>query len=110
MSRECNFQLGLWPDATFDGNRTRNYRRSPRQARADYYRTYLGTVQWQCRRGEVIERGEFICAMCGKPGRLQVHHLSYKRVGDEHVGEDLRALCRRCHERVTELEYDKRGC
>jgi len=41
-------QLALWPDPTFEGNRTRRYRhrRNP----------YDGSKQWRCRRGEVIQR------------------------------------------------------
>jgi 5-methylcytosine-specific restriction endonuclease McrA len=101
--------MGLWPDASFDGNRTRNFRRSPQQQRADAYQVYLASTQWRCRRAEVIERGKFRCARCGKERRLQIHHASYLHFRDEYPS-DLQALCRPCHERVTEEERERRGC
>jgi len=101
--------MALWPDASFDGNRTRNFRRSPQQQRADYYAVYLNSQQWRCRRAEVIERAKFVCARCGKERRLQVHHSSYVHLGDEYPA-DLQALCVSCHEIVTEQERDRRGC
>jgi 5-methylcytosine-specific restriction endonuclease McrA len=112
VPRDYADQLGLWDDRTFDGGSSRQFRRSPQQARADYYHVYLGTPQWQCRRREVIERGRFRCARCGKQRRLQVHHKSYMfpgQVGDESP-EQLEALCVDCHERVTAEERNRRGC
>ena len=31
---------------------------------------------------------------------LQVHHLTYKRLGDEDVKRDLITLCRKCHNKA----------
>ena|SRR6266542_2090390 len=104
-------QLSLWPDASFDGNRT-HHLRTAQQARRDYHQTYLGTEQWQCRRREAIQRGKFRCANCYKERRLQIHHLSYAHLGDEQPS-DIVALCRSCHERITAEERAarrSRGC
>ena len=114
MTREFGTQLALWPDASFDGNRTRNFRRSPQQARVDYYRAYLQSPQWECRRRETIVRAKFRCERCGKlraVRRLQVHHLTYEHLGDEYP-EQLVAVCVRCHIILTELEREARndGC
>lgn len=93
MQHRAN-QLGLWPDATYDGNRTRHFRKSSRPE----YAVYMGTQQWRCRRTEVIERQRFRCYDCGCEERLQVHHANYDHLGDEWP-EDVEALCRRCHDR-----------
>ena len=36
--------------------------------------------------------------VCGVKHRLQVHHLTYERLGNER-DEDLKVLCWACHER-----------
>lgn len=38
------------------------------------------------------------CQDCGIGGRLDVHHLTYERIGAELPG-DLLVLCRACHDR-----------
>jgi hypothetical protein len=95
-------QLSLWPDATYDDNRTRNLR-PPRPDCA----VYLQTQQWRCRRAEVIQRQKFKCWRCGIEKRLSVHHLSYDRLGDEEPS-DLVALCRSCHTAVHQDEQEAR--
>jgi 5-methylcytosine-specific restriction endonuclease McrA len=37
------------------------------------------------------------CAICGGNENLNIHHLTYKTLGNESMG-DLRVLCERCHE------------
>lgn len=67
------------------------------------YRRYLKTQHWQQIRTEVLQRANGRCERCGyepwKPGALQVHHLSYDRVGRESL-EDLVAICPRCHMKI----------
>jgi len=111
MPKEAVYQLGLWPDASFDGNRTRNFRRTPQRARHDYRQVYGSTPQWQCRRSEPILRDKFRCQRCGRERRLQIHHLSYAHLGDEYPSEIV-SLCRSCHEKVREEERDVQphGC
>jgi phage terminase large subunit GpA-like protein len=92
-------QLSLWPDATFDGGRTR--------AKADAHGVYLCTPQWRCRRSEAIVRARFRCERCGRERRLQVHHVSYEHERDEWA-QDTLALCRSCHQRVYEEEQQAR--
>jgi 5-methylcytosine-specific restriction endonuclease McrA len=105
-------QLAIWDDRTFDAPSARNFRRTPQQARVDYYRAYLQSPQWECRRRETIVRAKFRCERCGKVRRLQVHHLTYSHVGDEYP-DQLVAVCVRCHIILTELEREvrqDRGC
>lgn len=94
MPRDHVQQLGLWPDASFDGNRTRNFRRH-KQPRPDYL-AFLSSSTWERRRGEAIERADFECQDCGCFERLQVHHTDYANLGYEEKS-DLEVLCPSCH-------------
>jgi 5-methylcytosine-specific restriction endonuclease McrA len=48
-------------------------------------------------RAEVLQRDGWRCQNCGRPDRLQVHHIrSRGRLGDD-AGENLITLCADCH-------------
>lgn len=68
-----------------------------RQPRPDYL-AYLSSSRWQDRRGEAIERANFVCTDCGCYERLQVHHTNYGALGYEEFS-DLEMLCAQCHSR-----------
>ena len=59
------------------------------------YSRYLVTRRWQARRRLVLMRDGGRCRRCGRRGN-QVHHLTYERVGHEHL-DDLVLLCGPCH-------------
>lgn len=66
------------------------------------YRLYLRSDAWRAKRAAVLERCGRVCENCGAgsglfPVSLDVHHLTYAHIGNEQL-EDLRALCRDCHE------------
>jgi hypothetical protein len=72
------------------------------------YRGYIASPEWQSRRSKFLATHRYCCD-CGIPRRwavhfydqdLHVHHESYAHVGAE-LDEDLRSLCRRCHEIKT---------
>jgi hypothetical protein len=70
--------------------------------RALPYAAFLNTPYWLLVRGLLIrERGRWIptCENCDIRGSLDVHHLTYAHRGYElfHL-EDLRLLCRVCHD------------
>ena len=65
--------------------------------RAWYRNVYLRSPHWRARRARAIALAGGRCERCGKPGRLEVHHLTDKRLGRER-DRDLRALCHRCHQ------------
>ncbi|WP_438275826.1 hypothetical protein [Nitrobacter sp.] len=51
-----------------------------------------------------LEASGFRCRLCNDDGtesRLEVHHRTYKNLGNEHVGEPT-TLCRGCHRLVTD--------
>ncbi|GAB1716951.1 MAG: GTP cyclohydrolase II [Nitrobacter sp.] len=50
-----------------------------------------------------LEASGFRCRLCNNDGTespLEVHHRTYKNLGNEQVG-DLTTLCRGCHRLVT---------
>lgn len=51
---------------------------------------------------EALRRSDFLCNQCGQQelvkGSIQVHHLTYDRLGRERP-EDLLPLCISCHKR-----------
>ena len=44
-----------------------------------------------------LERDGYRCQSCGRPGRLEVHHLRSLKDGGNHEMGNLRTLCRGCH-------------
>lgn len=67
-----------------------------------YHDVYLHSEHWRRRRLRALQRAHFRCERCGRrhrPGRdgaLQVHHLSYARLGHER-DRDLEVLCDHDH-------------
>lgn len=73
------------------------------------YREYISSSQWRERRKEFLAVFGTHCANCNLPQLfaivaydqdLHVHHVSYARIGRE-TDDDLKALCKRCHEIET---------
>lgn len=61
---------------------------------------YLDTDTWQGKREYVLRRDNYTCQRCHQyGGKLQVHHKTYKRHGNERV-EDLITLCEQCHHEI----------
>jgi 5-methylcytosine-specific restriction endonuclease McrA len=60
------------------------------------YQAYLQSPAWKLARRLLIERAQHRCQRCHARGPLNVHHLTYERLGHEEPG-DLQVLCRPCH-------------
>lgn len=60
------------------------------------YLAYLDSPTWAKKRQEALERAGHKCQLCASIGQLQVHHNTYKRLGNE-LPTDLCVLCRNCH-------------
>jgi 5-methylcytosine-specific restriction endonuclease McrA len=77
-------------------------RRLARQARSAQLRKmpfaqYRMQPEWQARRTATLARAGYRCQACGKGDvRLDVHHNSYEKYGDESTF-DLVVLCDQCH-------------
>ena len=52
---------------------------------------------WARIRREVLDRDGWRCQTCGKPGRLEVHHVKPLQEGGANDLGNLTALCRGCH-------------
>jgi len=68
------------------------------------YGVYIASARWKLTREAALRRDKRRCVRCGKPDKLQVHHKTYARLGDEPL-DDLVTLCKPCHD----LEHPGRG-
>lgn len=78
----------------------------PKTRQVIRYKEYLASDAWKIKRDEALERANHRCQLCSETKRLNVHHNTYDRLGDELPG-DLITLCRRCH-LVFHVRRDKR--
>ena len=67
------------------------------QKRKEYYSSNLyknlkGSGKWNC----------YCCECNNKP--LDLHHRTYKRLGNENISIDLIPVCRNCHDKIHKLE------
>lgn len=68
------------------------------------YREHLSSPSWLAKRQARLEIDGHRCQTClhdGSQWRLEVHHKTYERLGNEDVLRDLITLCSQCHEAVT---------
>ncbi len=70
----------------------------PRVRRVDYT-----SQQWKNARQARLLLDNYLCVFCKSPAE-EVHHVDYSNVGHE-TNEDLRSLCKSCHDACTILEY-----
>lgn len=70
-----------------------------RQLGYESYAHYLRSPHWQRIRQLVLSRDGRRCLDCGGYAGLQVHHLTYERLGSESL-VDLATLCTPCHRDV----------
>jgi hypothetical protein len=64
------------------------------------YYEYIKSPEWRVRANAAKRRAGYRCQTCGSNNKLQAHHLSYDRLGDERE-EDIKVLCDECHEAVS---------
>jgi hypothetical protein len=60
--------------------------------------------RYRARREERLARDHRVCVFCKAPATT-VQHVTYRRAGGDEAVEDLRSLCRLCHDAVTMVEY-----
>jgi CRISPR system Cascade subunit CasD len=79
--------------------------RTPRIACAHQGRAGVDytSEQWKAIRRQRLEFDNGLCVFC-KSAAEEVHHVTYENAGRERI-EDLRSLCRLCHDACTQLEY-----
>ncbi len=76
-----------------------SYTPRPPRLRANYRNT-----EYRERRMQRLERDCNLCVFCKTPATT-VQHVTYRRAGGDETQEDLRSLCRLCHDAVTMIEY-----
>ena len=60
------------------------------------YHEYLNSSTWKARRQAKLAKAKYRCENCGEKGYLEVHHKTYKNLGNEDTN-DLIVLCKGCH-------------
>jgi CRISPR system Cascade subunit CasD len=76
---------------------------APPRPRADY-----GNTEYKKRSQARLDHDYHLCLFCKSPltkFTRTVHHITYRRAGGQEGLDDLRSLCRLCHDAVTMLEY-----
>ncbi len=63
------------------------------------YNEYIKSPEWRALRAKVFRRCKGICEGCGENAAVQVHHLTYARLGHEMLF-DVVAVCLSCHEQL----------
>jgi len=67
------------------------------------YETYISSDTWRIVRRLRLQLDKYTCQACYRKNDLEVHHLTYERLGSERL-EDLITLCVRCHNDAEELK------
>jgi len=66
------------------------------------YNEYIKSDAWRLKRSERLAIGNHKCAYCCTRKRIQVHHLTYERIGNE-LMEDLVPLCETHHAKIERI-------
>jgi len=86
-----------------NGTSTQNFTPPPPRPRADYGNTHYKEV-----RLNRLQKDNHLCVFCKLPlfGKgATVQHITYRHAGGDERIEELRSLCRLCHDAVTMIEY-----
>lgn len=73
------------------------------------YAEYLKSEHWRdLRKRKLASKMKYRCYGCGVNEGLELHHKTYKRMGQEWL-MDVIWLCRGCHQNVHTYEREHRG-
>lgn len=95
ICHECKRRLY---DAHMAAPREEGRRQAERLRELQYmpYAEYLQTPEWKATRENAVRRARGCCQTCSSTDRLNVHHRTYIRRGQEY-SSDLIVLCEPCH-------------
>jgi hypothetical protein len=65
------------------------------------YNAHLQTEKWRLLRLQVLQRDNYLCQGCRIVKAHEVHHLTYRNLGDEFLFQ-LISLCKPCHDKFHE--------
>ena len=85
------------------------YKCKDTQETVETYGEYLKTKHWDNIKQLMFKTYLYQCSVCGGVQKLQVHHKTYERIGDEDMN-DLVYLCKACHRLMHENEALFVGC
>ena len=71
----------------------------------DKYKRSLD-LEWRLIREKVLERDLYTCQWCGSQKRMEVHHIIPYRISKAHKETNLISLCRKCHKKTYNKEFD----
>lgn len=77
---------------------------SNKEKRKADYKEYLNSDHWKEIRLKALSRAGNRCQLCSSTNSLNVHHNTYKNVGNENL-KDLVVLCRECHAKFHDKVY-----
>lgn len=80
------------------GEPTQKLPPGPYPRRVDY-----NSPQWEAAKSSRLKLDHNLCVFCKLPA-AEVHHASYDNIGHE-TDDELRSLCRICHDACSMLEY-----
>ena len=66
------------------------------------YQGYLHSDHWKSKRNEALTHFKHRCVICHSKAKLQVHHLTYKNIGNESIRE-LIVACGDCHKLIHNI-------
>ena len=87
-------------------DRKRDFHKTLNRLGFTQYSAYLASPHWLRLKDRFYTSPSYTgqCLACGTAGeRLDVHHVTYERLGREHL-TDLVALCRGCHQNTHRVE------
>lgn len=78
---------------------------------SEEYKRYIRSPEWEQIKQKRMELDNFSCVMCKRSREhcrtLQVHHITYARLGHEDILNDLCTVCGSCHKKLHNY-YDRR--
>lgn len=75
----------------------------PTKRDMDYKIGYLNSEHWKAfRRFYFAKKKPKVCDFCKLKKKLDLHHVTYERIGREKIG-DVVAICRSCHDEIHAL-------
>lgn len=101
FSKECFLQ---WKnEKQSEGNELYHFSKHLKFVKSNFFkhRTHLQSVYWKNIRLLALERDKYTCQICKLEPAKDVHHLTYKNLGNELL-EELISYCRACHKKVHE--------
>ena len=92
-----------------DGPKSKRKSRKKKRKHAPVvYHVYMKSGRWFRFRDRILKRSGHKCEECKRPDNLQVHHLTYERLGYE-KSQDVKVLCAFCHSLIDRHHMKQSG-